>query len=270
MGNSRIWLNIDCCGLFTAVLTYNLILLGLIGALQIVNFSSIASSFLFLLLMTSLALAATSHMRCMLTDPGAVPTLSREIELEDIPRGELRLRNGEYVSVCHKCHTYKPDRAHHCSICGRCIRRMDHHCPWVNNCVGENNQKYFILFTCYIFLSAIALLSILIQFFHSCSSLKECVFRAEDTARPLILLGLVMECLLFGLFTLIMTCDQVFNIMNETSTIDRLKGGQLETVTESRLEKLQNVFGSEFGWTWLIPMEGADLRRRRRQLEHVV
>lgn len=35
--------------------------------------------------------------------------------------------------TCKKCNRAKPPRTHHCSICKKCILRMDHHCPYVAN-----------------------------------------------------------------------------------------------------------------------------------------
>lgn len=55
---------------------------------------------------------------------------------------------------CNRCDEIKPARAHHCAICDQCVFQMDHHCPWVNNCLGLENYRYFLLFILYLLLGA--------------------------------------------------------------------------------------------------------------------
>lgn len=52
--------------------------------------------------------------------------------------------------ACQKCGLPKPPRAHHCSVCRACVLKMDHHCPWVNTCIGHRNHRYFVLFLVYL------------------------------------------------------------------------------------------------------------------------
>jgi len=48
--------------------------------------------------------------------------------------------------VCPECQIMRVPRSRHCYICGECVTRFDHHCEWINTCVGGYNNVIFLAF----------------------------------------------------------------------------------------------------------------------------
>ncbi|XP_047304220.1 palmitoyltransferase ZDHHC3 isoform X3 [Homo sapiens] len=243
------WFIRDGCGIACAIVTWFLVLYAEFVVLFVMLIPSrdyvysIINGIVFNLLAF---LALASHCRAMLTDPVRTCTemaftllgrgasfpekLDKPVSgrskclLGAVPKGNatkefiesLQLKPGQVVYKCPKCCSIKPDRAHHCSVCKRCIRKMDHHCPWVNNCVGENNQKYFVLFTMYIAL--ISLHALIMVGFHFLHCFEEDWTKCSSFSPPTTVILLILLCfegLLFLIFTSVMFGTQVHSICTD-------------------------------------------------------
>nr|BAN64984.1 hypothetical protein [Babesia bovis] len=83
------------------------------------------------------------------SNPGLMP-MDVDLELyrsEGAPAIAVEVNNTRFIQRwCVTCRIYKSPRVKHCYECGRCIKRFDHHCQWLSNCIGEHNYKLFVNF----------------------------------------------------------------------------------------------------------------------------
>lgn len=265
-----IWLVRDVCGIVCLVFTWVLILYAEFVISSVILMRAPSSSFCWItgsIYHLFVSLACISHIFAFSTDPGTVPigNATREAgiflcEVYGDPRPP--------IIRCPKCLCIKPPRAHHCRICFRCVRKMDHHCPWINNCVGEANQKYFVLFTLYICLQSTMAIYMCVHFVVQCieTDWEACqlntshhgwshllAFEFSPFFTCVFILGLIVEALVFGLFTMIMFITQVYSIADDETGIESLTKNGPKSEQLSRWKRLTLACGSPFSWRWFSP-----------------
>ncbi|KAJ8382485.1 hypothetical protein SKAU_G00032630 [Synaphobranchus kaupii] len=181
-----------------------------------------------------LILLLACHSKAVFSDPGMVPLPDTAIDFSDLRSQSSRKneRGCEGWTVCSRCETYRPPRAHHCRVCQRCIRRMDHHCPWINNCVGELNQKYFIQFLFYTGLASLYSIALVVSAWVWRIRNERDGDEAQDTdsseapSKHLIVahyIILLVESVLFGVFVMVIFYDQLISIVTDETPIEQMK-----------------------------------------------
>ncbi|XP_039067710.1 probable protein S-acyltransferase 14 isoform X2 [Hibiscus syriacus] len=168
---------------------YSVVIAHYVPSLFLGGFETYFAVVALILFHSLLVMVMWCYSSVVVTDPGGVPPNWRPLTDEEKGDADSLVASGygsaeldskqlvmpgDFLSLdirfCHKCKQFKPPRTHHCSVCGRCILKMDHHCVWVVNCVGAFNYKYFLLFLFYTFLEttlvSLLLLRVLMEFFN--------------------------------------------------------------------------------------------------------
>eukprot|EP00760_Papus_ankaliazontas_P001834 PhM_4_TR1063/c0_g1_i1/m.83410/K20028/ZDHHC2_15_20; palmitoyltransferase ZDHHC2/15/20 len=203
-----------------------------------------------------------SLFMAVFTPPGHVPSHWSCVYGSDPSRQAFELKNTGELRTCRRCNVYKPDRSHHCSSCDRCVLKMDHHCPWINNCVGFFNQKFFLLFILYITMCCTFVgLTAWEALWHSFDFLAE--KQPRQLFKAIRAINFAFSYIVVVVFSVSLGMFVSFHfglVMKNTTTIERLeKMDRLRGMHQHHMydvgwrENFIAVFGEKW-YLWLLPI----------------
>ncbi|KAK1174983.1 palmitoyltransferase ZDHHC21 isoform X1, partial [Acipenser oxyrinchus oxyrinchus] len=143
----------------------------------------------------------------------------------------------------------------HCSRCGHCVRRMDRHCPWINNCVGEDNHWLFLQLCFYSqILNFFTLVLDFCQYYYFQPLTRVSglfVFKHELAfLRISTCMGLLMFGAMSGLFY-----TQLMGILTDTTTIEKMCHccDEISKPRKAWQQTFAEVFGTRWKILWFVP-----------------
>ncbi|XP_033871610.1 palmitoyltransferase ZDHHC2 isoform X1 [Acipenser ruthenus] len=171
------------------------------------------------------------------------------------------------IRYCDRCQLVKPDRCHHCSVCDKCILKMDHHCPWVNNCVGFSNYKFFLLFLAYSLLYCLFIAATDLQYFikfwtadgNAHRRLKEYWNGLPDTQAKFHIMFLFFSAAMFSISLASLFGYHCWLVSKNRSTLEAFRapafrhGADKNGFSLGFGKNLRQVFGDEKKY-WFLPV----------------
>lgn len=151
--------------------------------------------------------------------------------------------------VCFECSRRKPRRSYHCDICKVCVEQYDHHCTWINNCVGKRNIGRFVTFVIFIILSLVFIGLTALWGFSYLVDPKITLFKnvlelRESTNNygwykmaKFVLFAINVGISLFSIPVLLLLFVQIKNLLFNKTTFERMRGDNSEVRDQLRQKK---------------------------------
>ncbi|GFF85047.1 palmitoyltransferase akr1 [Aspergillus udagawae] len=174
------------------------------------------------------------YIYSMIEDPGFVLKTGSRNQQRAVINGLFEQWKFDEENFCVFCMVRKPLRSKHCKRCSRCVAKHDHHCPWIDNCVGANNLRHFVLYIICLEIGIILFLQLTYKYINSlpapagpaCNIINEelCGFVLRDTFTLVLDFWIAIQ-----LVWVTMLCAvQLVQISRNQTTYENMRGHSID------------------------------------------